>query len=77
MSKQTLASRNASDAEHSQLIFDTDDRSTETNGPKMTIEDFTLTKVVGRGNFGKVYLAIKNDTKKFYAVKTLKKIDVA
>ena len=43
----------------------------------MTIEDFTLTKVVGRGNFGKVYLAIKNDTKKFYAVKTLKKIDVA
>ena len=39
----------------------------------MKIDDFQLLKVVGRGSFGKVYLAKKKDTKKIYAVKTLKK----
>ena len=39
----------------------------------MKIDDFQLLKVVGRGSFGKVYLAKKKDTKQIYAVKTLKK----
>ena len=39
----------------------------------MTIEDFQLLKVVGRGSFGKVYMAKKKDNGAIYAVKTLKK----
>ena len=39
----------------------------------LSIEDFQLIKVVGRGSFGKVYLAKKKDTGKIYAIKTLKK----
>lgn len=39
----------------------------------LTIDDFQLLKVVGRGSFGKVYMARKKDTNKIYAVKTLKK----
>ena len=39
----------------------------------MTIEDFQLLKVVGRGSFGKVYLAKKKSNGVIYAVKTLKK----
>ena len=37
------------------------------------ISDFELMKVVGRGSFGKVYMAKKKDTKQIFAVKTLKK----
>ena len=39
----------------------------------MSVEDFQLLKVVGRGSFGKVYLAKKKSDGKIYAVKTLKK----
>ena len=39
----------------------------------VTIEDFQLLKVVGRGSFGKVYMARKKDDGKIFAIKTLKK----
>ena len=39
----------------------------------ITIDDFQLLKVVGRGSFGKVYMAKKKDNGRIYAVKTLKK----
>ena len=39
----------------------------------ITIDDFQLLKVVGRGSFGKVYMAKKKDNGRVYAVKTLKK----
>ena len=39
----------------------------------LKIDDFMLMKVIGRGSFGKVYMAKKKDTGKVYAVKTLKK----
>ncbi len=39
----------------------------------LTIDDFHLMKVVGRGSFGKVYMARKKDNNKVFAVKTLKK----
>ncbi|TYZ61506.1 hypothetical protein PybrP1_006830 [[Pythium] brassicae (nom. inval.)] len=48
------------------------------NGPdrpmtKVTVEDFDLLKVLGKGSFGKVMMVRKKDTKKIYAMKTLRK----
>jgi serine/threonine protein kinase len=43
---------------------------------KLTIEDFRLIRVLGRGSFGKVYLVQKKDNKKYYALKTLKKEEI-
>lgn len=39
----------------------------------MTIEDFTILRVIGRGSFGKVYLVKKVNSEQVYAMKTLKK----
>lgn len=39
----------------------------------MTIDDFNILKVVGRGAFGKVMLVEKKDTRKMYAMKSLRK----
>ena len=39
----------------------------------MTVEDFQLLKVIGRGSFGKVYMAKKKDDGLIFAMKTLKK----
>jgi serine/threonine protein kinase len=44
--------------------------------PPVTLKDFKLDKVIGRGSFGKVYLVQKNtgaDRGEFYALKELKK----
>ena len=40
---------------------------------KMTIDDFSILKVVGKGSYGKVLLVKKNDDKKVFAMKVLKK----
>lgn len=39
----------------------------------MSLEHFTILKVIGRGSFGKVYLVRKNDDGLLFAMKTLKK----
>jgi len=66
----------SSTASHSLFEFTTEGNSGNllahtTNS--ITVEDFELLKVVGRGSFGKVYLAKKKDTGNIYAIKTLKK----
>ncbi|KAK6531597.1 hypothetical protein TWF694_002782 [Orbilia ellipsospora] len=43
-----------------------------TNKP-LTIEDFDLLKVVGKGSFGKVMQVRKKDTNRIYALKTIRK----
>ena len=43
---------------------------------ELSITDFELIKVLGKGAFGKVILAQKLDSKKFYAIKILKKKDI-
>ena len=40
---------------------------------KITILDFELLKVLGRGNYGKVLLCKKKDKKKLFAIKIIKK----
>eukprot|EP00750_Incisomonas_marina_P020236 INCI3850.1.p1 GENE.INCI3850.1~~INCI3850.1.p1 ORF type:complete len:396 (-),score=70.50 INCI3850.1:202-1389(-) len=41
--------------------------------PKLTKDDFTLIKTIGKGSFGKVLMVKKNDTGKVYAMKVLNK----
>lgn len=40
---------------------------------KLTIDDFTTLKVIGKGSYGEVLLVSKNDDNKVYAMKILKK----
>lgn len=39
----------------------------------MSIDDFAIKKVIGKGSYGKVLLVVKDDDKKIYAMKVLKK----
>ena len=41
--------------------------------PKVSLEDFDLLKVLGKGGFGKVMLVRKKNTDDIYAMKVLKK----
>lgn len=42
----------------------------------MSIDDFELLKVVGRGSFGKVMQVQKRDTRRIYALKTIRKAHI-
>jgi len=44
---------------------------------KISLNDFELIKVIGRGSFGKVYLVKRNGTESYYAMKKLRKEVVA
>jgi serum/glucocorticoid-regulated kinase 2 len=48
----------------------------ETRAGKLTIEDFELLKVVGKGSFGKVMQVRKKDTTRIYALKTIRKAHI-
>lgn len=50
--------------------LDGSDRGPQT---KVSVEDFDLLKVLGKGSFGKVMMVRKRDTKNIYAMKTLRK----
>ncbi|GAB5358812.1 hypothetical protein AAMO2058_000490900 [Amorphochlora amoebiformis] len=47
--------------------------ATDILNTKMTVQDFELLKVVGKGSFGKVYQVKHKATGKIYALKSLKK----
>jgi hypothetical protein len=40
---------------------------------KVSLQDFVIRKVIGRGSFGKVFLVEKKDSKEVYAMKSLRK----
>ena len=54
--------------EQSQLLYS---RSSERD--KTSLEEFQLISMVGRGSFGKVYLAYLPATKRYYALKSIRK----
>lgn len=45
-------------------------------GKEVTVEDFSVLKVLGRGAFGKVVLVEKKDSGEWFAMKTIRKDDV-
>ncbi|PSS05189.1 protein kinase 1 [Coniella lustricola] len=48
----------------------------ENRAGKLTIDDFDLLKVVGKGSFGKVMQVRKKDTNRIYALKTIRKAHI-
>ncbi|KAF2261524.1 kinase-like protein [Lojkania enalia] len=48
----------------------------ENRQDRLTIEDFELLKVVGKGSFGKVMQVMKRDTHRIYALKTIRKAHI-
>lgn len=42
-------------------------------GDQLTIDDFTLLKLIGTGSYGKVFLSKYKKNNEIYAIKTLKK----
>lgn len=51
-------------------------RKTIANNQKITLDDFDLLKVLGKGGFGKVYLGEMKRTKLLYAIKSIKKSNI-
>ena len=76
MCPSVFATREASENAH---VLDKKDRTvTIWSDPKrhndvVNLEDFTILKLLGKGNFGKVVLAMKNKTEKLFAMKILSK----
>ncbi|KAF2705700.1 kinase-like protein [Pleomassaria siparia CBS 279.74] len=48
----------------------------ENRQDRLSIEEFELLKVVGRGSFGKVMQVMKHDTHRIYALKTIRKAHI-
>ncbi|KAF2275607.1 serine/threonine-protein kinase YPK2/YKR2 [Westerdykella ornata] len=48
----------------------------ENRNDRLTIDDFELLKVVGKGSFGKVMQVMKKDTRRIYALKTIRKAHI-
>jgi len=53
-------------------LFNNDNNNKE----KVTIKDFDLIKVLGRGAFGKVMLVKKKDSGNLYALKSIRKVKI-
>lgn len=54
--------------ESTKLVFNKSNKN-----ERVTLDDFDIIKVLGRGTFGKVMLVEKKDTKKIYAMKSMHK----
>ena len=49
----------------------------QSSGHSLTIDDFELITVIGKGSFGKVMQVRKRDTSRIYALKTIRKANIA
>ena len=65
----------AREASETSVVLDKKDKTTtiwsetKKHPEEVCYEDFTSVKLLGKGNFGKVVLAIRNKTEKMYAMK--------
>ena len=65
----------AREASENSTVIDKKDKTvtiwseTKKSVEEVTLEDFTIQKLLGKGNFGKVMLAMRNKTEKMYAMK--------
>lgn len=55
------------------IQIETDEDINSIANSKLTIDDFSIVKVVGKGSYGKVLLVKKHKEEKVYAMKVLKK----
>ena len=44
--------------------------------PKLTLTDFTMSRTIGTGSFGRVHLVKEKSTNKYFAMKALTKSDI-
>ena len=56
--------------------FENSEKLKKYTNNKLTIEDFTIIKVVGKGSYGKVLLVKKNEEETIYAMKIMKKLSM-
>ena len=57
-------------------FVDANTSSTQESGPPVSLSDFELLRVIGRGTYGKVMQVRKRDTGTLYAMKIMRKQDV-
>ena len=73
-SKDSKASRPDDKAASDQIIFDDDD--SEDGTAKVSLDDFELIRVIGKGSFGKVTLVKKRTDGRTFAMKVLSKENI-
>ena len=61
---------------HGRSATVTEDEQDAQDRHRVTLEDFELVRVIGKGSFGKVTLVRKKDTNTFFAMKVLSKPNV-
>jgi serine/threonine protein kinase len=61
----------------SETCDETDNENILAPASKISKDDFKIIKVIGRGSFGKVFMVKKRDTGMPYAMKVLKKAQIA
>jgi hypothetical protein len=77
--KADLLSRQDALLSQHQDVFPEEPRdvsSTGSGGGSMNLREFTIVKTISRGAFGHVYLAKKQSTGEYFAIKTLRKQDI-
>ena len=57
-------------------FVDANTSSTQESGPPVSLSDFELLRVIGRGTYGKVMQVRKKTTGDLYAMKVMKKSDI-
>jgi len=55
------------------LVESSESTNSGESGRKVTLKEFNMIKLVGKGSFGKVFLVTSKTTNEFYAMKALKK----
>jgi len=72
-SRSSFASNQSSDDENLDMYADTKPQFAKDGSTSVTLADFQIKKVIGRGSFGKVFLVQKKSDGSVFAMKSLRK----